>query len=287
MLKCVVVFLLLACSFCSAKIKKQTLDPETGALCLDGTPGIYYFKEGSTANKTKWVFHLLGGGMCMSDEECLYRTHGPVGSSNNSEWTDEYEYGGPISEDPSYNPDFYDWNHAFFVYCDGASFSGDREEPVKVNDTYIYYRGHRILTGIMNDLLLNHDLNDATHVLVVGDSAGGMATYYHVDEIKSMLPNTTIFKAAPFSGVFLDLPNVEGKVFFRDLMKGVFESQDCYSNDKCINAQKKGEEWKCFFAQYVMDYIETPLFVLNSRIDLIGLMCISLGEPLHGLSNGT
>jgi len=36
-----------------------------------------------------------------------------------------------------------------------------------------------------------------------------------------------------------------------------------------------------------MEYIDTPLFILNSRSDAVGLICITFGEPLNGISNGT
>jgi len=261
----------------------------TGAVCLDGTPGIYYFKAGSEANKTKWVLHFLGGGMCMSGAECQIRSKTYLGSS--SAWGLEFDYQGPLSEDPKYNPDFYDWNHAFFVYCDGVSFSGDVEDPVQVGEDKLYYRGHRILLETIKDLKAKRGLDQATEVLVVGDSAGGMATFYHIDEISSLMPDSvTRFKGAPFSGVFLDRPNVDGVVFFRDVLGGAFKNQNCAGgvNSKCIAAQTSPDDyWKCFFAEYSMTYTDTPLFVLNSAGDTIGLLCIALGEPLNGISNGT
>ena len=33
---------------------------------------------------------------------------------------------GFLSSNPEVNPDFYNWNTVFFVYCDGGSFAGDR-----------------------------------------------------------------------------------------------------------------------------------------------------------------
>jgi len=169
----------------------------------------------------------------------------------------------------------------------GGSFSGDKDEPIDVDGHKIYYRGHRILVEIIKDLLANKGLDKATHVLLVGDSAGGMASYFHADEIGSMLPKNTIFKVAPFSGIFLDLPNVEGQIFWRDLMKSAFERQNCSKsvNDKCVKAQAAGEEYKCFLGQYAMEYIETPLFVINSRSDLIGILCIVFGAPLIGTTS--
>jgi len=284
--------LLAFCGLCCFAAMDKYVLPDTdrsGAVCLDGTPGIYYFKAGSKANNTKWVLHFLGGGMCMSEEECLIRSKTLLGSS--SQWGAHFVHGGPISEDPVFNPDFYDWNHAFFVYCDGASFSGDKLDPVVVGEDKLYYRGHRILVETLTDLLANRGLDKATDVLVVGDSAGGMATFYHIDEVASFMPESvTRFKGAPFSGVFLDRPNVNGEVFFRDVLGGVFYNQNCSGgvNSKCIEAQSSPEDyWKCFFAEYSMQHTETPLFVLNSATDSIGLLCIALGEPLHGVSNGT
>ena len=136
-----------------ASMTRYTLSPEavaSGAVCLDGSAGIYYFKAaGSKENSTKWVFHLLGGGQCMTDAECYYRSKTLMGSSNIF-WnrTDTFDYGGPVSDDCDYNPDFCDWNHAFFVYCDGVSFSGNMDEPVTMpNGDKIYYRGYRIGAG--------------------------------------------------------------------------------------------------------------------------------------------
>jgi len=259
-----------------------------GAVCLDGTPGIYFFKAGSAANSTKWVIHMLGGGMCFSNEECLIRSKTYLGSS--LYWPGQYNYGGPLSENSTYNPDFYDWNHVFLAYCDGASFSGDVEKPVKVNDGIVYYRGHRILLATIKDLLKNKGLDKATDVFVIGDSAGGMATYYHIDEIKSMMPKSvTRFKGSPFSGIFLYYPNVEGKIIFGELTKDAFYLQNCSGgiNQRCIAAKSVDERYKCMFGEYSMEYIESPLFVLNSAYDFVGTACVLGAEPmLHPMDSG-
>jgi len=251
-----------------------------GAVCLDGSPGIYFFKAGSKTNSSKWVLHLLGGGMCFSDEECLVRSKKYLGSS--LYWPATFQYGGALSENATYNPDFYDWNHVLFAYCDGASFSGDVDKPVKVGDNVVYYRGHRILQATMKDLLENKGLDQATDVLLVGDSSGGMGTYFHADEIKSMMPKSvTRFKAAPLSGVFLDYPNAEGKMVFTTEMKQVFEMQNCSGgvNQKCIAAQSADERYKCIFAQYTLEHTESLLFVVGSAYDVGGTACVIGGEP--------
>jgi len=256
-----------------------------GAVCLDGSPAIYFFKPGSAANSTKWVLHLLGGGFCGTNEECLMRSQMFLGSS--LYWPAIMNYGGPLNENMTYNPDFYDWNHAFFVYCDGSCFSGDLDEPVNYKGKLLYYRGHRNFLATLKDLLKNKGLDKATDVLVVGDSAGGMATLFHIDEIKSYMPKSvTRFKAAPLSGVFLDYPNVEGKMAFSGCIKNVFTMHNCTGgvNQKCIAAMSPEDRYKCMFAQYTMDYTDSQLFLVGSAYDTIGTSCVVGGEPPIGPS---
>ena len=277
-----VFFLLAVCSLCSATMNivylNQTADGE-GAVCNDGSSGIYYFKAGSKTNSTKWNLHFMGGGFCMNELECYGRTLSFIGSS--LPWNATFNWGGPLSEDPSYNPHFHDWNHVFFVYCDSGSFSGDKEEPIVVHSKNIYFRGHRILLAVIKDLLKTKGLDKATDVLVSGDSAGAMTTYFHVEEIRSMMPATVKrFKAAPLSGVFLDRPNVEGTYFVGpQLKRAIFDMQEGIVNEKCQATYTGNESYKCLFAEYNLDFIETPLFVVNSENDDFALKCIPMGAP--------
>jgi len=252
-----------------------------GAVCLDGSPAIYYFRAGSEANSTKWVFHILGGGLCFNQEDCYQRSKMLLGTS--TLWPAIMDWGGPISGNATYNPDFYDWNHAFFVYCDGACFSGDVEEPEVYKDTKLYYRGHRIILATIKDLLQNKGLDRATDVLVVGDSAGAMTTYYHIEEIRSFMPaSVKRFKAVPFSGIFLDYPNVEGKTIWADNLKNVFNFQNMAGgmNQKCMMDHSPHEQYKCMFAEYTINYIDTPIMPFGSAYDFIGTRCILGAEPL-------
>jgi len=281
----VLFFVLLTSCLCLADMEIVHIKDaaEQGAVCLDGSPAIYYFKPGSAVNSTKWVIHLLGGGLCFNDVDCFYRSKTLLGSSY--PWGKLMAYGGPISENKTFNPDYYDWNHAFYVYCDGACFSGNRDKPVNYNGTLLYYRGHRNLVAITKDLLQNKGLDKATEVLVTGDSAGAMATFFHVDEIKSYMPKSvTRFKGLPLSGIFLDFLNVEGKPVFPDNIKHVFKSQNSTVNQRCLESMPPQDRWKCMFAQYTMKYIESPIMPVGSAYDFIGTRCVLGGEPLIGPS---
>ncbi len=55
----------------------------------------------------------------------------------------------------------------------------------------------------MNDF----GLNSASKVILTGMSAGGVATLLWADYLKSILPSTTAFVAAPDSGFAVDVFN--------------------------------------------------------------------------------
>ena len=93
------------------------------------------------------------------------------------------------------------------LYCDGASFSGDVEAPVKVGSDTIYFRGHRILDAIIDEMSTK-GLSVATDFIVNGCSAGGLSVYLHLDYIRkrTQAQNAAlVVKGVPECGMFMDL----------------------------------------------------------------------------------
>ena len=80
-------------------------------------------RAGTGAGANKWILHLMGGGWC-SGVECYNRSLTKLGSTKF--WPDSYPLEGFLSDDPTVNPDFYNWNVVYFIYCDGASFAGNK-----------------------------------------------------------------------------------------------------------------------------------------------------------------
>lgn len=101
------------------------------------------------------------------------------------------------------------------IYCDGGSFSGTRREPTSHQGTELYFSGFYNLNAIIDDLasslgLLNvcillgvalgfslfsqreHAIwtTQGTEFVIGGSSAGGLATYMHLDHWASRLPVT-------------------------------------------------------------------------------------------------
>jgi hypothetical protein len=154
-------------------------------VCLDGSPGGYYFRKGLNEGATKWIFYLEGGGWCYDEGLCVERSNTSLGSSKF--WGKTASFGGLLSSHPQTNPNFYNWNLAYLKYCDGASFAGNVSSPVTYNGTTVYFRGLRILMAIFEDVL-GRGLKSATEVIITGCSAGGLATFAHIDYIRSRLP---------------------------------------------------------------------------------------------------
>jgi hypothetical protein len=158
---------------------------EKGAVCLDGSPGGYYLRKGLNEGASKWIFYLEGGGWCYNEGLCVERSNTSLGSSKF--WGKTASFGGMLSSHPQTNPNFYNWNLAYLKYCDGASFAGNVSSPVTYNGTTVYFRGLRILMAIFEDVL-GRGLKSATEVIITGCSAGGLATFAHIDYIRSRLP---------------------------------------------------------------------------------------------------
>jgi hypothetical protein len=207
----------------------------TGARCLDGSPQRFWHQDSTgSANTSKFYFHFMGGGWCGSMESCTSRAYEPKncyrGSSNVScfntngdndghAFAEQMDFrdipcingarwgGGLLMNDPSVNPLTHDWNKIEIQYCDGGSYSGNNDTVSMVSygghdNLPLYFRGKKNFNAVLDWLVKNKDMGNATDILVSGDSAGGLATYWHLDSFKERFPNAHVV-GAPDSGFFL------------------------------------------------------------------------------------
>ncbi|KAJ3676416.1 hypothetical protein LUZ60_003828 [Juncus effusus] len=234
---------------------------EKGALCLDGTLPGYHFLSGFGSGSNNWIVHIEGGGWCRNLEKCTSRKYTNLGSSNKME--SQVPFIGILSNIPSQNPDFYNWNKVMIRYCDGASFSGDVEN-VEQNGEKLFFRGQRIWEAIMDELLKKGLIN-AKQALLTGCSAGGLATYIHCDNFRNILPNSVKVKCMADGGFFLNTKDISGKNTMQDFYNDVVQLQQL--GKRFPNCISKSDPAKCFFPEEIIKNISTPVFILNPAYD--------------------
>ena len=250
---------------------------EKGAVCLDGSPAGYYFREGT--DRDKWLLIFNGGGWCVGKDGtaaaaaagCSERAEGALGSSKPWKPRLAEDAHGMTSSNCTINPAFCTWTMVYMYYCDGVSFSGDRATPVDVPGAKvspIYFRGKRIMDANIADLLANRDLGAASRVVLSGHSAGGLATYLHADYLRTLLPESLgSYAAVPDAGFFLDHSDTTGAHSFGEGMRATFSLANASGvyNKQCLLSSTTDTD--CIFPQNFAKYIATPMHVTQSQYD--------------------
>ncbi|XP_052208875.1 pectin acetylesterase 9 [Diospyros lotus] len=234
-----------------------------GAYCLDGSLPAYHLHRGFGAGARNWLLQFEGGGWCNDVESCLERAQTRRGSTRYmSKWE---VFSGILSDNASLNPDFYNWNRVKIRYCDGASFAGD---SLFYNGTsLLYFRGQRIWKAIIFDLLPK-GLGNAKKALLSGCSAGGLASFLHCNNFTSYLPSNTSVKCLSDAGFFLDARDISLNHTIRSFYEDLISLQGIEQNlDKnCTRTLYYPKQ--VWFPQYLLRYIRTPFFILNSAYDV-------------------
>ncbi|KAJ9467666.1 Pectin acetylesterase 3 [Diplonema papillatum] len=270
-----------------------------GAVCLSGTPGGFYYGLGTGADVNNWLVYFQGGGWCYDERDCYNRSTTVLG--NSSSWPATNTDSGLMSQDCTVNPTFCNFSIALMMYCDGNSFSGNRDAPVVFTTDdgerhNLYFRGKRIIDAALSVLKARYNIGSAEKVLVTGCSAGGLATYLHTEYVHTWMrfnaPGLRVVKAAPMSGFFLDHLTVYGEPVYETEMKYIHALSNASLggglNADCVQHYlATGDDWKCNFAQYTYDFIRTPLFVLNSGLDSWQTKCIYTSELPQNYPNQT
>ncbi|TVU15868.1 hypothetical protein EJB05_39409 [Eragrostis curvula] len=231
-----------------------------GAVCLDGSPPVYHFSPGSGSGANNWLVHMEGGGWCRNADECSVRKGNFRGSSK---FMRPLSFSGLLGGSQKANPDFYNWNRVKIRYCDGSSFTGDVEAVETA--TNLHYRGFRVWRAVIDDLLAK-GMNKAQNALLSGCSAGGLAAILHCDGFRDLLPATAKVKCFSDAGFFLDGKDISGNNYVRTFYKNVVNLHGSAINLPVSCTSKQSPEM-CFFPQYVVPTLRTPLFILNAAYD--------------------
>lgn len=140
-----------------------------------------------SAATTKYYINFEGGGWCTSLDDCHDRGYGKgrrKGSSrglpnpfNLVELMDSWGtwYFSNLTDDGeghNLNPVMHDWNMLQVLYCDGASWTGSNSSTTIHEGKQLYFRGKNNLDALIDDLLTNRGMAQATEVVISGGSAG-------------------------------------------------------------------------------------------------------------------
>nr|XP_043607159.1 pectin acetylesterase 8-like [Erigeron canadensis] len=233
-----------------------------GAVCLDGSPPAYQFDTGFGVSVNNWLVHIQGGGWCSSVDDCRTRTYSQYGSSKKMKSTD-YNFTGIMSNKPESNPNFYNWNRVVIRYCDGSSLTGDIEavDPA----TNLHFRGARVFNVIMEELL-GKGMKSASNALLSGSSAGGLASILHCDKFRAFFPTSTRVKCFSDAGYFAHVKDLSGEYKFEGYYDHIVTLHGSAKNlyPECTSKMKPS---LCFYPQFAIPYVQTPVFILHATYD--------------------
>lgn len=196
----------------------------TDAVCNDFTRAVYYAPPDLGPSNQEWVISFEGGGGCSTFQECNERwvQYGdqlnPLMSS--------LEYGSLIegrdllSSNDTLNPLFHNFTHVLVPYCSQDAFLANRDNP-NVADPENYqvnsftfnntegadnfaFKGRVIFQSVIQELIENHGLADASRVVLAGSSAGGVGVLNNLDWVEATLRDRTNSSSPPEVAVILD-----------------------------------------------------------------------------------
>ena len=284
-----------------------------GALYPDGSPAFYTMNY--RANATGWVVHMSGGGWNFLKNELLLNGEDKDGDladrgtfHSDGIADDDHAVGsksagcygicdGIMSNLPEANPDFHGYNKVFIPIGDRTSFTADRWEGKPL------FRGKRILDAALGDMLTRYNMSRATDIILTGGSSGGLAVYLNCDRVGEMIAaaaattttTTTTTATAPRyacladAGFFLDHNNTAGGPTTSPQFRESFYAWNSTAaiNQDCIKHYTAlGEPWRCVFAQNVLPFIKSRLFVMQNLFDswqmanILGIRCTTYNKDL-------
>ncbi|XP_020978468.1 pectin acetylesterase 8 isoform X2 [Arachis ipaensis] len=232
-----------------------------GAVCLDGSAPAYHLDRGFGEGINNWLVQFEGGGWCNNVTTCLGRKNGRLGSSK--KMAKQIAFSGILNNRRIFNPDFYNWNRVKVRYCDGSSFTGDKEE---VNPTtQLHFRGARVFAAVMQDLLTK-GMKNARNAIISGCSAGGLTSILHCDRFRALLPAGAKVKCLSDAGYFINTRDVSGTQHIEQFFSQIVATHGSAKNlpPSCTSRLSPG---LCFFPQYLVSQIKTPIFFVNAAYD--------------------
>jgi hypothetical protein len=174
--------------------------PGGDCQCSDGSEFSFWVRE---ANPEKVVFFFQDGGACFSAETCA-----PESDLYNTTITEGPGEGGIFDFADERNP-FADYSVVFVPYCTGDVHIGNATTEYAAGLT-IQHKGYVNGTAALDHLAATFP--GATDVVVMGESAGSVASPLYAGLVSDRLPDAKITVLANGSGSYPDLPDINGRL---------------------------------------------------------------------------
>lgn len=192
-----------------------------------------------------------------------------------------------LSSDPTKNPVFHSYTHVLVPYCSSDAWLGNRtierfdkdlgfsfdSSDLENSDNFVY-AGQDILRAVIEDLC-DLGLGNATDVVLVGSSAGGIGLLDSLDWINTMVPaNTT--RLVLDSSWFVGYTGHHVLQFSQEVAEVLnFAPPACHDLSLgypcCVSPA-------CLFTKGYLNSVDTPILAISSLYDIF-----TLEQPLREL----
>lgn len=254
------------------------------AKCNDGTTPLFFFRRGTGIGASKWVLYFKGGGVCSDEKTCKQREPNLTSSNpwRRSELRelgdDETRADGILSNNPAHNPDFYNWNHVFMVYCSSDGWAGTR--AASPESFGWHFAGHYIVDAMLDalqdkEIVGAPNLADATEILVTGSSAGGFGVHNNIDRIAEKF--STVDVRALSDAAIAPFIHFAGKGWYGAAAQEQWDLWQPRFDESCM-AANPSQPWLCRAGDLLVNqnYITTPMFIHADQLDPVLLDALGI-----------
>ena len=245
------------------------------AKCLDGSPSGFYFQEAAeTADRSKFMIVLEGGGMCTHESDCSARAKTDLGSS--TKWKKTFNWDAWSLTTSDKRNRFRGWNKVWVKYCDGSIWSGARTTNLS-NDTFgLWFAGHHTVAATLEKLSAMTTLNSSSFIAFAGGSAGGLGVFINVHYVQERLPHATVV-GVPVGGY---VPSIVWYTGVKNTGPPVVDVRDqafvhhrqlyeAYLPKPCSVKLGMKQGYQCMIPRLSYPFTEQPMFVIEALTDSI------------------
>ena len=149
-----------------------------GAICNDGSPGIYYTSK--TKLNSNWLIFLESGGGCANEIACNERFQKSSYLMSSNGYPETIETRTLLSSET-----YKLYNKVIIVYCTSDLWLGNSTSKNNRVSRF-HFRGAVIVHTIINELL-KAGLYNSKKILLAGSSAGGVGALNHAIKLHSQV----------------------------------------------------------------------------------------------------